>query len=164
MSSSRPLHSVAHAQVASHEGGAERAGAPFVMARRASRRAQARAEAGRRLRCPLRPSPDPHRGARRRWPSATGDARSAPLRRGPLDDLAQRTLTISTEDFLRLFLQHVQPKRFPHLLLRMAAGRKRRDFLSVATSSTSAAGDRKIARFTAAEMYFAGKVYSLYSS
>jgi len=46
----------------------------------------------------------------------------------------------------------------------MAAGRKRRDFLSVATSSTSAAGDRKIARFTAAEMYFAGKVYSLYSS
>jgi len=100
----------------------------------------------------------------------------------------KRTLTISPEEFLRRFLQHVLPKGFPRIrYFGWLANRKRRDLLPLCRDllhqqppATETACPREtiavrqcpkcngpmytIERFTAAEIYFAGKVYSLDSS
>jgi len=100
----------------------------------------------------------------------------------------QRTLTISPEEFLRRFLQHVLPKGFPRIrYFGWLANRRRRDLLPLCryllhqqtpATNTSCANETvpvrqcpscngpmyTIERFTAAEIYFVGKVHSLDSS
>ena len=100
----------------------------------------------------------------------------------------QRTLTISPEEFLRRFLQHVLPKGFPRIrYFEWLANRRRRDLLPLCrnllhqqppTTGTSCATERiavrqcpqcngpmyTLERFTAPEICFLGKVYSFDSS